>query len=252
MFESDSGRAIGRFGDTVHRRAGPWTPVVHELLRYLEKAGFSYAPRVCPSDDPGVEVLTFIPGRSGKDAWSRVSTREGLASFAGLLRTYHDVVRGFRPVLSGWALADDPPAGDQIVCHCDFAPWNVVWNGNEAVGLLDWDFASPRDPIFDVGYALEFSVPFRPDEEAVAWLGYPSPPDRRARLAVFADAYGLPSTAGLVDAVIEAQEQSARDVARLAEAGIEPQMSWATADNLEERKRRIEWTRANRSLFQTA
>ena len=29
-----------RIGDTVHRRAGPWTPSVHALLRFLEREGF--------------------------------------------------------------------------------------------------------------------------------------------------------------------------------------------------------------------
>ena len=29
-----------RVGDTVRRRAGPWTPAVHALLRFLESAGF--------------------------------------------------------------------------------------------------------------------------------------------------------------------------------------------------------------------
>ncbi|TMD54628.1 MAG: aminoglycoside phosphotransferase family protein, partial [Chloroflexi bacterium] len=27
-----------RVGDTVRRRAGPWTPAVHALLRFLENA----------------------------------------------------------------------------------------------------------------------------------------------------------------------------------------------------------------------
>lgn len=249
-FQSDSGRTIGRFGDTVRRKTGFWTPSVHELLQYLEKCRFAYAPRVLLSDDPGVEVLTFMPGTSGREAWPRVATIAGLAAFARLLRTYHDAVRAFEPTIHPWALTDDPPTGNELVCHCDFAPWNIVWDGHEPVGILDWDFASPRDPLLDIGHALEFAVPFRPDDEAVSWLGYASPPDRRARLETFAGAYGLHSTAGLVDAVIAAQEQSARDVARLAGAGIEPQATWVASGHLAELKRRAEWTRMNRSLFE--
>src|SRR5438034_8054964 len=52
-----------RIGDTVHRRAGPWTPAVHALLRYLERASFP-APRVVGTDAQGREVLRFIEGEA--------------------------------------------------------------------------------------------------------------------------------------------------------------------------------------------
>jgi hypothetical protein len=52
-----------RIGDTVHRRAGPWTPAVHALLRYLERASFP-APRVLGMDAQGREVLRFIEGEA--------------------------------------------------------------------------------------------------------------------------------------------------------------------------------------------
>jgi len=35
-----------RLGDTVRRRAGPWTPAVHELLRFLEREA---SPRRAPA-----------------------------------------------------------------------------------------------------------------------------------------------------------------------------------------------------------
>src|SRR5260370_11602968 len=34
-----------RVGDTVRRRAGPWTQAVHQLLRHLEQVDFQGAPR---------------------------------------------------------------------------------------------------------------------------------------------------------------------------------------------------------------
>lgn len=52
-----------RVGDTVRRRAGPWTPAVHSLLRYLEQAGFE-APRVLGIDEQGREILGYIAGES--------------------------------------------------------------------------------------------------------------------------------------------------------------------------------------------
>ena len=34
----------------IHKRASPWTPTVHALLRYLEEAGFPGAPRALGFD----------------------------------------------------------------------------------------------------------------------------------------------------------------------------------------------------------
>ena len=50
-----------RAGDTVRRRAGPWTPAVHALLRFLEGAGFE-APRARGIDEQGREILGYIEG----------------------------------------------------------------------------------------------------------------------------------------------------------------------------------------------
>jgi hypothetical protein len=37
---------IVRRGDRLLRPMGPWSPAVHEYLRYLEAAGFEGSPRV--------------------------------------------------------------------------------------------------------------------------------------------------------------------------------------------------------------
>jgi len=38
------------------------------LLRYLEAVGFPYSPRLVGQED-GADLLSFIPGASGVDAW---------------------------------------------------------------------------------------------------------------------------------------------------------------------------------------
>src|SRR2546430_7294471 len=52
-----------RVGDTVRRRAGPWTPAVHELLRFLEREGFP-APRARGLDEQGREILEYLNGEA--------------------------------------------------------------------------------------------------------------------------------------------------------------------------------------------
>ena len=64
-------------------------------------------------------------------------------------------------------------------------------------GLLrKYHDAGPGKPLDDIAYALEYSVPFRSDEECVRWLKYPEPPNRAKRMTVFAEAYGLPALMG--------------------------------------------------------
>ncbi|MFF4340895.1 aminoglycoside phosphotransferase family protein [Kitasatospora sp. NPDC001540] len=246
MTSRDLGR-VERIGNTVHRPAGPWTPAVHGLLRHLEAVGYERAPRVLGFDGQGREVLTWIDGASGPDGWAGVVNDRGLIAFARLLREYHDAVADYRPAgTTRWSTGTAGPVGDEVICHGDFGPWNVVWRGGRPIGILDWDHARPARRLHDVAYALEYAVPFRDDAECVRWLRHPRPPDRRRRLEVFAAAYGVTGTAGLVDAVIAVQEESVDAVRRLAEQGHEPQATWVAEGRLEELRGRVAWSRANR------
>ncbi|MFJ8691686.1 phosphotransferase [Streptomyces roseolilacinus] len=138
---------------------------------------------------------------------------------------------------------------DEPVCHGDFGPWNVVWNGGAPTGLLDFDYARPAPRLHDVACALEYVAPFRPDAECVRRLGHAGPPDRRRRLEVFADAYGLTDTTGLVDAVIAVQHTT-RDLVRSPAAqGHQPQADRVRAGLLDTPARRAAWSRAHRPLF---
>ncbi|MFF8810834.1 aminoglycoside phosphotransferase family protein [Streptomyces pactum] len=244
-------RRVVRVGDTVRRPVQPWTSTVHALLRHLAEAGFRHAPRPLGIDDQGREVLTFIEGDAGPAGWAAVVDRQGLRNFARLLRDYHDACEGFSPPPGAtWATGPAVPGGDEVVCHGDFGPWNVVWRGNRPVGIIDWDFARPAPRLHDVAYALEYTVPFRGDAECLRWLRHPAPPDRRARLADFCAAYGLDSTEGVVDAVIARQQDNADLVRRLAEQGHEPQATWVAEGLLGELADRIGWSREHRHLVE--
>lgn len=228
--------AVVRVGDRVHRPSAG--AAVHALLRYLEQVGFP-SPRLLGVDERGREVLSYLHGSSGRHGWAQVVPGAGLRAFAGFLRAYHDAVAGFTPTVHEWALDARPPRADEIICHGDFGPWNVVWDAGRPVGLLDFDFAGPAPTLAEVAYALEYTVPFRDDEQCLRWLAYPSPPNRAARLETFAEAYGLSSTAGLVDRVIAGQRGGIEHVRRLAAAGREPQARWVADGYLKELTRRV-------------
>lgn len=245
-------RVVRGDGDVVRRRTGPWTPAVHDLLNYLEQIGFPYSPRVLGLDDEGCELLTFIPGDSGTQGWSRVVPEAGLAAFARMLRTYHDAVADYRPTTTEWATVPRQIQAGELICHGDFGPWNVVWQDATPVGILDWDLAGPRPASYDLAYALEYVAPFRADEECVRWLGHPEPPDRQRRIELFAESYGLTSVAGLVDRVVEVQRESAIAVNHLAQLGMQPQVEWVANGFLDELAQRVAWTQAHRDLMEGA
>ena len=74
--ESDTSAVTSRVehaGNTARRPAAFWSPAVHDLLRYLETAGFP-APRVLENQGDA-EVLTWIDGESGPAGWAQGGTR---------------------------------------------------------------------------------------------------------------------------------------------------------------------------------
>jgi aminoglycoside phosphotransferase (APT) family kinase protein len=235
----------------VRRPAGWWTPTVHRLLRHLRSAGFSQVPEPLGLDD-GMETLSWIPGESGAAGWARVVPEDGLRAFAQFLRRYHEAASGF-VMIDGdrWALADRAARSDEVICHGDFGPWNVVWRGAQPVGLIDFDFAGPGDPMLDVAYAIEYTAPFRSDEVAMRWHGFETPPDRRHRIAVFAEAYGLVSVQRLVDAVIERQRLAMSHVQQLADRNVEPQRTWVENGYVDELAARVSWSRRHRHLLRS-
>jgi len=234
----------------VRRPLQPWSGAVHALLVHLESVGFAAAPRLT-AVEADTEVLTFLPGESGPDGWAKVVDEDGLRNAARLLRSYHDAVRTWRPDDPDSLVWADGSAGaggpdGQVVCHGDFGAWNLVWDGVVPVGLIDWEYAHVAPALSDVAYALEYAAPFRTDDEAIRWMRYPSPPDRRRRIAIFADAYGLAETDGLVDAVLAEQRRIRALVVDLAERGAARQVAMVAEGYLDELDERIAWTTDHR------
>jgi len=190
------------------------------------------------------EVLSWIEGESGPAAWQKVVPEYGLRAWAAFLRRYHDTVRDYQPSAdSVWSDCTGGCAPGEVVCHGDFGPWNGVWRGTDLVGLIDWDHAGPRPPSSDLLYALEYTAPFRDDDECVHWLGYPSPPDRRQRIEIFCDAYGTAVPADVVGQVVQQQESVMGRCERLARRGVEPQATWVRQGYLETLRARISWSK---------
>lgn len=249
-FKNNEHRPIAKIGDTVHRPTHWWTPSVHDLLQYLEKVGFPYSPRVLGFDDDGREVLSYIEGESGNAGWTKIISDTGLTNFAKLLKSYHEAIADYRPPQDAeWAYSANVLGPGEIMCHGDFGPWNIAWDGETPVGILDWDFVLPAPPSYDIFYALEYAAPFRDDATTLEWHHFSEVPDRKRRVQLFLDAYGSDLT-DIVDGVANVQRQGIDFVKHLADRGLQPQLDWTKDGTLETVEKQARWTEENRSLFE--
>lgn len=143
---------VVRIGDTVRRPAGRWTDGVDALLRHLRDVGFDGAPRPLGRDDQGRQVLEFVPGEVG-DPTGTYSPTE-LEQIGRLLRDFHDAVADFQPPASAAWNRVIPPDAEEIICHNDAAPWNLVRSPRGWV-LIDWDGAAPGSRLWDLAYTAQ-------------------------------------------------------------------------------------------------
>jgi hypothetical protein len=180
--------AVVRLGNTVRRPSGPHTLAVHAFLRHLCQTDFDGAPRPHGLDDNGREILDFLPGDVPLPpypdwAW----TDDALASVAALTRRFHDAARSFSPPPGAiWGFAPPPGWRGQSIGHNDLCPENVVFRDDVPVGFIDFDFAGPADPIFDIAATAYYWMPLIARQHLEVDI------DQAERLRLFADAYGLP------------------------------------------------------------
>lgn len=204
---ANAGQVV-RVGPHVLRPSSEHTASIHAFLRAVRHAGFEGVALPVGVDPDGRERLVFIDGEVPVPPypdWSQ--TDSALASIAGLLRGLHDAARGFDAQGLTWSdrLAD--PAGGSVVCHNDLEPSNVVFRDGIAVALLDFEFAAPGRPVYDLAHLARFFVPID-DEFDRARLGW-RPADAPARLRLVADAYGLDGEgrAELLSAMVDAMDR---------------------------------------------
>ena len=142
---------VVRIGDTVRRPVHDASPLMRDVLIRLERAGFDAAPRWHGLDEHGRDVLSWVEGDTFADRGrmhpfigdppERVAfSDEQVAAAMRLLRRYHDAF------------------GDDVICHGDFGPWNLVWRDGFPAAVIDFDNVHRGDAADDVAYALRMFV----------------------------------------------------------------------------------------------
>jgi Phosphotransferase enzyme family len=173
-----SGRVV-RIGETVRKPATQATPGVDMFLQHLEASGFRGAPRSFGRDEQGRQILEYIPGVP-----CRVDMPFALADLVrvgALIREFHEVSAHFRREAGAHWNRVMAPDGDELICHNDLAPWNLIRDGERWV-FIDWDGAGPGTRLWDLAYAAGTFLPI----EASG-----SPDSDVPRLRAIVEGYGL-------------------------------------------------------------
>ena len=182
--------AVVRVGDTVRRGAGPWTATIHAFMRHLRASGFKAVPEPLGIDDRGRESISLLPGAPATYplpdfAWAEVT----LGAVARFLRAFHDASVGFvAPEGGRWQWPAHEP--QQVICHNDFAPYNLMFEDGRLTGLIDLDLASPGPRVWDMAYTAYRFVPLTDPGNPDA--PFPGEDAQARRLAAFCAAYAHP------------------------------------------------------------
>ncbi|MES2930767.1 MAG: aminoglycoside phosphotransferase family protein [Patescibacteria group bacterium] len=222
-----STEGIVQIENTVHRPQGINADFIHSLLQHLEKKGFSYAPRFLGVDDKNREILSFIEGEvlREKNNW----TDEQLTQVADLLREFHNSTAGSN-------LAGE----NEVVCHNDFAPWNLIFKNNAVVGIIDFDGAHPGKRSDEFAYAVWTFLN----------LGDNVPLERQIRrIKLMSNAYDFHNGPEFVESLIKEQEHILSMRKNLSiNAKTEDERAFSTL-KVTEFHNQIEWVKVNREVL---
>jgi Phosphotransferase enzyme family len=250
---ANAGRVV-RVGEHVLRPSNPYSEAIHAFLSALRDAGFQGGPAPVGIDEDGRERLVFIEGDvpvPPYPAWAQSDT--ALGSTAALMARFHQASRAFDPAARTWSAEMADPVGGPIVCHNDVCLENVVFRDGLAVGFVDFDFAAPGRPAYDVAQFARMCVPVDDDINATR-LGWQDA-DRPARLRLVADYYGLDARGRrqLVEILSDSIAHGGEFVRRRVERGDQNFIAmWNDMGGMERFDRRRRWWAEHQPRFVSA
>lgn len=176
-----------RVGASVRRGAGAWSPTIQRLLRHLRQRGLDWVPEPLGCDDAGRDSVSYLPGDVPQyplPDW--IWTEDVAVDAARHLAHLHAAGADFDTTAAVWQMPVHEPR--EVVCHNDFAPYNMVFTDGRLTAVIDWDTASPGPRAWDLAYLAYRLAP----------LTHPANDDglrsnvsqRAQRLRLLCDAYG--------------------------------------------------------------
>lgn len=216
-------RGVVRINDTVRRPHQSSSAFTQKLLTHLERQDVRIAPRYMGTDDEERDILSYLDGEV-PSTFKHFSDAQVIQA-AKIIRTLHDATRGS-------SLTGDHP----VVCHHDAGPNNFVFRNDMPYALIDFDLASPGEPLEDIGYmAWLWCISSKAERQPAA--------NQAAQVRLLADSYGLGKAERqrVFDAVIERQTWN---IGFWGEYLIHPKPEVATSQQVIDR---IAWTERERT-----
>lgn len=211
---------VVRLGMTVRKPVTPATFAVAAVLRHLERVGFTGAPRFLGRDEQGRQVLEYVDGPLAHGLPPMVAA--DLDRVGRLVRDLHEALASFDPPADARWEVVIPPDREELVCHHDLAPWNLVL-GAERWVFIDWDGAGPGSRLWDLAYTAQSFTPLHAGGD---------PATDAPRLRALVDGYGadhaqrqqLPAlievhTRGMFDLLVDGARTGHQPWARLHAEG---------------------------------
>jgi hypothetical protein len=200
----NSAASVVRNGDTVRKPPTLFDEATKVLLDRLDEAGVTGVPKALGTDDQGRRTLSWVPGDTAfpENMWTETAT---LQTATEHLRAIHDASVPLVTRKADWAYRYPNPAMHQVICHNDFAPYNMTFDATGTViGVIDFDLAGPGPRSRDLAYLAWWLVPFGQQDPDMDHATIADIEDGSTRLKTLFAAYGIPPDAALLDMVSHA------------------------------------------------
>lgn len=194
---------VTRVGDTIRKPVTANTPATQALLTKLAAAGVNGVPQFLGIDDKNRQMLRFVSGDTDFPAnlWTDDAA---LLSAARLLRRIHNATLSLTDATVPWAYSHPDPLQHEVICHNDFAPYNMTFDTNGAViGVFDFDLAGPAPRIRDLAYLAWWIVPLGRQDAAMDAATQVDLDAKCRRLRLLCKTYGVPANRALLDMITE-------------------------------------------------
>lgn len=233
--------------NAVIRPMNPWTKSVHHFLAFLEQQQVSFVPKPLQITAEN-ESVSFMPGEVFNDPLPDFFyTDEMIVSAAKLLRNFHDVGENYLQLLTGneqWMLQTKGTI--DVMCHGDFAPYNVTIIDHLAANIIDFDTLHPGSRLKDIAYALYRWCPLYSPEFTEISLE-----KQIQRSKLFLKNYGLDKKVyvELPDIIVERLEELVAYMRQQASQNNADFQKNIAAGHLQQYETDIQYLTKNRSAF---
>lgn len=147
----------------IYKDASEASETIHNLLIHVKNKGINWIPKSFGINNQRKHILSFFEGIVPDEVPDWLWKEEILIDVAKKLRQWHDATVDFNYEKAKWLLTNDEP--NEVICHCDFAPYNCVFENEKLKGVIDFDVCSPGSRLWDIVYTVYRFVPILPQVE---------------------------------------------------------------------------------------